>query len=428
MFEPDIVAMAAVIARVGHDPIGGGNDRRTPRRAEIHSGMHPGVAEQRVKPLTVKRGDAAVNRGQHPRAGLDIAGPGQRVGGIEPAVVAPAEQLRDRRVAAIEARIKQVAHLRFAGGGALVGEYQIERIARLDIVFKADVAVERLEIFLDCLRRCPGRAGRTIQAIAHRASNAQRGGINRNGFAFEPKGIAGTGDGQGQIEAGAEIEPFKRARLSGRRARAEHECNAGAGLDLVQRRGAANQRTGAGGIAARNPGAQQQAAKAVILGQHRSEFEAWPFGHAGDRAERHARSHAAACCGTVVQRHDRLAAEFRLRGGIEPHRRSSIEPRKIGPERQCADGEHHQRGHAAIPAAGADSLGKIRNPVYRGEAGAPVAAGGDDIGQGKFERRCCRARDWAMPRCIVVLRLEHLARPLSPRGARRSGRFLHRKG
>ena len=90
------------------------------------------------------------------------------------------------------------------------------------------MAVKRLEILLDRLHRCPGGAGRAIEAGADDPANAQRRGIDGQRPRRERQISAPAHHGEIEIEARAEGNAFERTRGTSGYAAAQHTVDAGA--------------------------------------------------------------------------------------------------------------------------------------------------------------------------------------------------------
>ena len=115
MLQPHRDAAAAGAPGGADAGIGHRNDRRAVTRLEIHPGVHPAVAEDRMATHPEIRCHRPWHRREHPAALFAHAR-----GFIEPAVLAPAHQLGARLAGAIHPGIEQLARLAFAGGGAAI--------------------------------------------------------------------------------------------------------------------------------------------------------------------------------------------------------------------------------------------------------------------------------------------------------------------
>src|SRR6185369_11059458 len=99
-------------------------------------------------------------------------------------------------------------------GGALVGEDEIERIGGQDIAVEVQVGIERLEVFLDRLRRGTGGAGRAVETGADHAADPQRRRVDGDRPALKRETTTDAVDDEGKVQPGAQLHALQRTRLA----------------------------------------------------------------------------------------------------------------------------------------------------------------------------------------------------------------------
>src|SRR5690606_9033020 len=185
----DVVAVPAVTARKLDGAVAHRVDRRAVAGLEIQPGVHPAIAEDRVAALAIARSGAARDRRQRPGPLLAHTG-----GLVEPAVVAPAEQLLAGFPVAENGRVEQLADLDFAGRRAFVFDDQVELVTARDPAVEVDFGSERAQILLDRAGRRAGGTRGAIEARPDHAADAQRSRIDRNRARIEHEASALTFD------------------------------------------------------------------------------------------------------------------------------------------------------------------------------------------------------------------------------------------
>src|SRR5690606_34680517 len=218
--ELDVIAVTAVAAGELDRAVGDRVDRRAVPRAEVETGVHPPIAEDRVAAPAVARGDAA--GAPREQAGARLVDARRRV---EAAVGAPAHQLLARLSVTQETGVEQLPGLDFAGRGALVFDDQIEFVAGRDGAIEIDFGAQRAQVLL---HRAGGRAGgarRAIAALPDHAPDAQRSVVDLDRPRVQGEPAAAPFDRELEVEARAERQRLERPRGAGRRAPAQRDVD-----------------------------------------------------------------------------------------------------------------------------------------------------------------------------------------------------------
>ncbi len=370
--------------------------------------MHPAVAEDRVATHAVARRHAPARRPaqaarssvrRRPRLRRTVPSLPQRISWVRgfPLRITPG--------------IEQIADLHFAGGGALVGDDEVEFVVRADSAVEIVLAAERAQIdpappWPGARRRGPSGRG-CAPTLPRIRSGVVSTRIGRGSSASAPPARVRPPARDRSARGTTAIE--RRGRVE-RGRRPSDDIDLGAGFDVRQRH-RARRPARPPGLASSEPTPARSSMRAK-LSPWASVATSSIRGRSGaDLSGRTAQvaRHVAAAVGAERERHDHLAAEFVALGIVHQASARRFDRGEIGPEQQApAAARREHRARAAEPARAADVLGEVGGDVEPGQleraALAPLAvAFGERIEAGQDERAAglrgsARATAGARPR------------------------------
>ncbi len=330
------------------------------------------------------RGDAPGDRHAHETAALDLPRRIHEAAALTLAVT-PADELHAAVPGGVdEARVLELPDLDLAGGGArLVGD-DVERVGGADVADR-HARGDCLDVRLDHARGDAGGAHRAVEAVTHQPAHAQRCAVDADRPTVEQQVVARAVDREVEVEAGTEAQPLERARLQPRRAATHRQRQDRAGLELVERHRAADQRHDARGLVHANAGALQRLVERVAACQRHAQVDLRPLGRLGQAPDEAGCRHASPGGGAEPERRDGLRAGFLKRRAGQDGRRVTEHGREARPRHPCRGDQRGAGRRAAPPGAAADVLAEIGYPV--GARGRVAQAIDERRRRGRVERR-----------------------------------------